>query len=103
MNPGFLAWMNAGNRYVQYFVAETVTIANANYTCTVGKEFTLDLNFETGGAVQLNQGSVLVNKQDLLNAPPRGIVIQFRNAGFRVTKVSDVINAWEIDMIQLSA
>jgi len=103
MNPGFLAWMNAGNRYMQQFVAEQVTISNAVYTCTVGKEFTIDLSFETGGAVQFNKGSVLVNKQDLLSAPPRGTIINFRGNGFRVTEVDDVVNAWEINMIQLSA
>jgi len=88
---------------MQQFVSEIVTIANANYTCTVGKEFTIDLSYETGGAVQFNKGSVLVNKQDLINAPPRGTVIQFRGNGFRVTEVDDVINAWEINAVQLSA
>jgi|SRR5271166_1646658 len=103
INPIILAFMNAGNRFIQQFVPETITIANYNYVCTVGKEFTLDLDYETGGAVQKNRGSVLVNKQDLLTTPARGTVVQFRNLQFRVTEVSDAVSGWEIAMIQLSA
>jgi|SRR5208282_2409928 len=103
INAAILAFMQAGNRFVQKFVPETIAIANQSYICTLGKEFTLDLDYETGGAVQKNRGSVMVNKQDLLNAPPRGAIVTFRGLGFRVTEVADAVAVWEISMIQLSA
>ena len=105
INPAILSFMNAGNRFVQKFVPETIAIGvpGMNYTCTIGRELSLDLDYETGGAVQKNRGSVLVNKQDLATAPPRGTIVNFRGAGFRVTEVSDCVAVWEISIIQLSA
>jgi len=103
INPVFITQLSAANRYLQQFISEMVTIAQVNYTCSEGESFKADLDYETGGATQVQRGSVLVNKQDLANPPIRGTIVSFRGLGFRVVDVDDLVATWDIHLIQLSA
>ena len=92
--------MAAARRQQQALTAETVSLAGVSYPCTVATTLAGSLEFEQGGALNIQHISINVEKDDLRNQPAVNTPAVFRGNELRVKSVDDAQGFWEIMLVQ---